>query len=497
MNMSLKRMYIDGKWVEAETRDRRTIYYPFDQRPIATVTEGSVADVQEAIRAARAAFDAGKMSKLTGADRGRLVRRIAELIERDTEELAELESWDTAKTVEESRWDMAAISEVFHYYASLADKDAGEVISSPNRDTVSRTVREPVGVCGQISPWNYPLLQAAWKMAPALAAGNTIVMKPSENTPLTTIKLTELAEEADMPPGVVNLVLGPGNSVGHELAANGDVDLISFTGGIETGRKIARAASGNMKRLALELGGKNPNIVFADVDLKLAVDFVLNAAFFHAGQVCSAGARLLVESAIHDQMVEAIVERASRIRLGDAFDPATEMGPLISEEHREKVERYIRLAQDEGAHLVLGGGRPTAPELKNGCFVEPTIFTECRNEMRIVQEEVFGPVLTIERFEREQEAVQWANSTSYGLCGAVWTRDQTKAERVASALRVGTVWINDFNVYFAQAPWGGYRESGIGRELGRQGLEEYTEVKHIYQNLRPHSLNWFGVAGRS
>ncbi|MFP4011433.1 MAG: betaine-aldehyde dehydrogenase [Spirochaetaceae bacterium] len=489
-----KLMYIDGEWTPAKSGATRTIICPFDRRHVATVTEGDADDARRAIAAARRAFDDGEWPRTPAAERGRLVGVLAELIERDAEELAALESWDTAKTMEESRWDMADIAGIFRYFAGLADKEGGEIIASPMPNTSSRVVREPVGVCGQISPWNYPLLQASWKMAPALAAGCTIVMKPSEDTPLTTIKVTELAEEAGFPAGVVNLVLGPGPTVGNELAVHHDVDLISFTGGIETGRKIMTAATGNVKRIAFELGGKNPNVIFADTDFELAVDYALNGIFFHAGQVCSAGARLIVERSMHDKLVEALVERARRIKLGDAFDPKTEMGPLISEAHRAKVERYVEIGKQEGARLMLGGSRPDDPALSKGFFYLPTIFTDCTTDMRIVQEEVFGPVLTVETFETEEEAIRLANDTTYGLSGAVWTKDQDRAERVAQALRMGTVWINDFNIYFAQAPWGGYKQSGIGRELGRAGLDEYTELKHIYQNHATEPAHWFGMS---
>jgi betaine-aldehyde dehydrogenase len=353
-------------------------------------------------------------------------------------------------------------------------------------------IREPVGVCGQISPWNYPLLQAAWKLAPALAAGCTVVMKPSEITPLTAIKTAELVEEAGFPAGVVNVVLGPGSSVGAELSEHPDVDLISFTGGIDTGKRIIKAASGNVKKLALELGGKNPNIIFADADFDTALDYALNGVFFHAGQICSAGARILVQEEIHDRFVDALKERMSRIVIGDGFGKDTQMGPVISAEHLASIEQYVSIATEEGANLVLGGKRPDDPELQSGFYYLPTLFTGCTADMRIVREEVFGPVISVEKFTTEEEAIHLANDTVYGLSAGFWTRDPDRIYRVSRALRFGTVWINDFNIYFTQAPWGGYKQSGMGRELGKTGLEEYTEIKHIYQNHATKPMNWFG-----
>lgn len=489
--MDLQKMYINGEWVQAQSGETRTIISPYNQKTIASAAEGNKNDAEAAIQAAREAFDKGDWPRTPANERGEVVHRIAMKIRENREELARLETLDTGKTLTESLADMDDIANVFLYFAGLADKNEGEVIASPIPNSESRVVHEPVGVCGQITPWNYPLLQAAWKIAPALAAGNTIIMKPSEITPLTTVKVFELMEEAGVPKGVANLVLGAGQTVGAELAESTDVDLISFTGGIETGKKIMQLASTNMKNLALELGGKNPNVVFADADFETAVDQALNAVFFHAGQVCSAGARLIVEESIHDEFVEELVDRASRMKLGDGFEDDTQSGPLISAEHRDKVEKYVEVGKEEGATLALGGKRPEDPELQDGFFYLPTIFTDCTTDMRIVQEEVFGPVLTVEKFSTKEEAVKLANDSIYGLAGAVFTTDIGKAESVADQLRMGTVWINDFHPYFAQAPWGGYKQSGIGRELGKSGLEEYTETKHIFRNKQPEPIGWF------
>lgn len=482
---------IDGEWRGSCDAATRQVIDPYDRSIVAEVAEGDAADAEAAISAARIAFDGGDWPSTPARERGRLLTAIADLLERDRDDIAHLETRDTGKTLIESGYDVDDVISVFRYYAGLADKHTGDVINSPNPGSASVVIREPVGVCAQISPWNYPLLQASWKLAPALAAGNTVVVKPSELTPMTTIRMAALAAEAGVPDGVVNLVLGPGPTVGHTLAASPYVDLVSFTGGLETGRRVMAAASGNVKRIALELGGKNPNIVFADVDLDTAVDNALTAVFLHAGQVCSAGARLLVEDPLHDDLVDAVCERAARIRLGSGLEEGTESGPLISAEHRQKVERYVAIGQEEGAKVAVGGRRPTAPELQHGFFYEPTVLVGCENDMRVVQEEIFGPVLTVERFHTEEEAVARANSTIYGLAGAVWTGDGDRAQRVAQQLRLGTVWINDYHPYFPEAEWGGYKQSGIGRELGRLGLEEYTETKHIYRNLAPRPAGWF------
>ena len=487
-------MYIDGQWTPAQSGATRPIINPANGQTTVEVAEGGQEDARLAIAAARKAFDLGPWPHTPASQRGEMVYKLGCLIEENAEELARLESLDTGKTVEESRWDMADIAGIFKYYGGLADKMGGEVIDPPSATATSVVVREPVGVCGQISPWNYPLLQASWKMAPALAAGCTLVMKPSEITPLSAIRVTELAQGLDFPPGVINLILGPGDSVGAELAQSPLVDLISFTGGIETGKKIMRAASHNVKKVALELGGKNPNIIFADADFDVALDYVLNGVFFHAGQICSAGARVMVERSIHDRFVSALSERMAAIKVGDGLSEGTQMGPLISAAHLAKVEGYVTIAREEGAQLIVGGKRPDDPALQQGYFYLPTLFDQCTNNMRIVQEEVFGPVITVETFDSEQEAVARANSTIYGLSAGFWTRDQARIKRMSAALRFGTVWVNDFNVYFTQAPWGGYKQSGLGRELGTSGLEEYTEQKHIYQNHQPQPLHWFGCS---
>jgi betaine-aldehyde dehydrogenase len=487
-------MLIDGKFVEARGGHTRQVLNPATAEVIAEVPEGDRRDAEAAVAAARRAFDSGPWPRSSVQQRAKLLREVAVLLDRDLEALAQLETLNTGKTLTESRADMAQIAAVFHYYAALIVTQTGEV-NPVEAAALSLTVLEPVGVVAQITPWNYPLLQASWKIAPALAAGCTLVAKPSELTPLTTLKIAALLQEAGLPDGVANVVLGTGAEVGAALSEHPEVDMISFTGGNLTGAAISRAAAQSAKRVALELGGKNPNIIFADAPFDAAVDYALNAVFYHAGQVCSAGSRLLVEDALHDKLVAAILERAGRIKLGYGQEEATEMGPLISAEHRDKVEGYIKLAQEEGAVLRLGGKRPAGEKFARGFFLEPTVFTGVKPDMRVAQEEIFGPVLTIERFTGEAEAIKNANATRTGLAGAVWTNDVAKAYRVAQALRLGTVWLNDFHPYYPEAPWGGYKESGNGRELGRAGLREYQEEKHLYLNLKVEPTGWFGRGG--
>ncbi|HEY1655972.1 MAG TPA: aldehyde dehydrogenase family protein [Candidatus Tumulicola sp.] len=482
-------MYVDGRWKMAETGATRDLVNPSDGQTIATVAEGGEADAEIAVRAARKAFDDGPWSSIGAADRAMLLMKVADAIDASRDEFVRIDTLNNGKPLRECEYDAIDAANCFRYYAGLATKPHGQTYDVPG-PSQSFTVREPIGVCGQIVPWNYPLLMAVWKLAPALAAGNVCVLKPAELTPLSALRLAEIFEQLEFPPGVVNVVTGAGATVGHALAASPLVDKIAFTGGTKTGRSVMQAATGNLKKVSLELGGKSPNIVFADADFDTAVDYALFGIYANAGQVCSAGSRLLLESSLHDRFVERLVERARKIRVGDGFDPQTEMGPIVSPMHRERVEAYIQAGNEEDAQLLCGGNR-IGGALAGGNFIEPTIFARTDPNMRIVREEIFGPVLVVQTFEDEAEAIAIANDTIYGLAGAAFTQDAAKAHRVIRKLRAGITWINTYHPTYNEAPWGGYKQSGFGRELGTYGYDAYTEVKQINVNLDVVPSGWF------
>ncbi|MFH0250326.1 aldehyde dehydrogenase family protein [Streptomyces chitinivorans] len=492
-------MHIDGEWRPSLSGRTREVLDPADATVLAVVSEGGAEDVDAAVEAARRAFDTGVWPRTPVAERAALLRRTADLLQRDREQIALTESMDTGKTIEEGRVDVDDVTAAFRYFADQAvNTSGGRVVDAGSPDVHSVVVHEPVGVCALITPWNYPLLQASWKIAPALAAGNTFVVKPSEITPLSTVHLIRLLTEAGLPAGVAGLVTGAGDPVGARLSEHPGVDLVSFTGGLASGTKVAAAAAATVKKVALELGGKNPNVVFADAcateeGFDTAVDQALNAAFIHSGQVCSAGGRLILEESVHDRFVTELARRARRIRLGRGTEPGVECGPLVSQQQLDKTEEYVASAVAEGAVVRCGGERPGPSDAlpATGYFYPPTVLDRCDRTMRVVREEVFGPVVTVETFRTEDEAVALANDTEYGLAGAVFSADTARARRVAARLRHGTVWINDYHPYLPQAEWGGFGRSGVGRELGPSGLEEYRETKHVYENLRPAPVRWF------
>ncbi|SPO42032.1 probable aldehyde dehydrogenase [Pseudozyma flocculosa] len=497
-------LFIDGKWVHSSTGHTRDIINPYDASVITTIDEAGADDALAAVTSARRFFDTSDWARRTCASRSPIISRVADLLQRDKELIAEIETRDTGKTLEESRIDVDDVTAVFRFYAEEAKKlDVPKKIEGEGlipKSVRSRTVHTPVGVCVLIAPWNYPLLQICWKVAPALATGNAVIIKPSEVTPLSTVHFVRLLAEAGAPTGSVQLLTAGGASVGPTLTEHRDVDLVSFTGGLDTGRRIIQSCAGTVKRCTVELGGKNPNVVFADCDLDWAVDQVATAVFLHSGQVCSSGARLIVEESIADRLVAGVVEKAKRIRMGNGLDPRSETGPLVSAAHLAKVEAYVELGKREGAKLLVGGARPDPkvhPELSKGFFFCPTVFDGCDRSMRIVQEETFGPILTVERFPDgdEERAVMLANDTKYGLAGGVQSGDRAKAERVASRLRHGTVWVNTYGSYSPLAEWGGYGLSGNGRELGSKGLDEYVETRHEWVETEPTKPGWFKGEG--
>ncbi len=498
--MADRNLFINGELVPAEDGKEFPAIDPSTGETIASVAQAGKADAEKAIAAARAAFDDGRWSGLAPAKRAGVLGAVAAGLKERSAELAELESRDSGGTIRKTRGDVSGAGFTFRANAELAT-------SVPLTETLPLTTmppslnyvrREPIGVCGQIIPWNFPLLMAAWKIAPALAAGNTVVLKPSENTPLTALVLAEICKEAGVPDGVVNVIPGFGPGAGETLVSSMDVDKVAFTGSTATGRRILQLASSNIKKVTLELGGKSANIILDDADLSLAVDGALYGLFFHTGQVCNAGSRLLVHSSLHDEVVDRLVAKAERIRVGPALDKATEMGPIISRTQLETVERYVRTGQEEGAKLVTGGERVAVEGHPNGLYFAPTIFTGVDNGMRIAQEEIFGPVLVVIPFDTDDEAVAIANDSIYGLAGGVWSSDAVRAMGIADRIRTGTVWVNDYHLISPRYPFGGYKQSGIGREHGVQGFLEYTETKHVHVDLTGDRAKhrWFDVVVR-
>ncbi|WP_455930954.1 aldehyde dehydrogenase family protein [Priestia aryabhattai] len=481
-------MYINGEWRKAE-KQRPTVN-PATGEVIGYAAEGSAEDMKAAIEAAREAFDSGIWSETSASERAAILFKIADKLEEAKEELAALETMDNGKPYREAEADVEDAAACFRYYAGLITKPDGQTYSVP-APMQAMVIKEPIGVCGLIVPWNYPLLMSVWKIAPALAAGNTIVFKPSEVTPVTPTKLFEILESVGMPKGVANLVMGAGDTVGNTLIEDKRVDKISFTGGTVTGKHIMRQAAENVTKVSLELGGKSPNIIFADADFETAVDYALFGIFAGSGQICAAGSRILVEESIAERFIERFAERAQKIKVGNGMDQEIEMGPLVSEEHMKKVLKYIEIGKQEGARLVCGGNRITSSGLEKGFFVEPTVFSSVTSNMKIVQDEIFGPVVVIQTFKDEKEAIKLANDTEYGLAGSVFTNDGAKALRVIKKLRAGITWVNTYHFTFNEAPWGGYKQSGIGRGLGTFGLEEFQEVKQININLQVEPIGWF------
>lgn len=488
--MKLK-MYINGEWKDSSNKAVRDVINPANGEVIAQAAEGTLEDAEAAIKAARKAFDSGIWSELPAAERASYLFKIADKLEEQFEELVDLEVLDNGKTRGEAEFDMEDAAGCFRYYAGLITKPGGETYEVSDPDIQSMVVREPVGVAGLVVPWNFPMLMSVWKIAPALAAGNTIVFKPAEITPITAVKVFEIMEDVGIPAGVANMVLGEGGIIGQAIAESDKVDAISFTGSTQTGRKIMQAATGNLKKISLELGGKSPNIIFEDVDLEVAVDQALFGIYFGAGQVCSAGSRILVQEGIYDQFVERFVERAEKIKVGPGNEEGVEMGAIVSERQMNNVLNYIEIGQDEGAVLRTGGRRIMDRGLDKGFFIEPTVFTDVRQDMRIVQEEIFGPVVTIQSFKDEKEAIELANGVEFGLAGGVFTNDGARALRVIKKLRAGITWVNTYHPTFVEAPWGGYKQSGIGRSLGTYGLEDFQEVKQINIHMNPGMAGWF------
>jgi betaine-aldehyde dehydrogenase len=491
--MDIGKNYINGHWQAALSGATREVINPANGELIAVVAESGAADSQQAIAAAREAFyGPGEWRRMSGPKRANLLLAVADGIKARADELAILDTRDNGKPLREAQADVDDAVACFRYYAGLIGKPQGGVYEVGDGFGAMHafSLHEPVGVCALITPWNYPLLMAAWKLAPALAAGNCVVFKPSELTPLSAVELFRIFDAVGLPAGTANLVLGSGPEAGHELALSHGVDMITFTGSTRTGQIIASAAVGNLKKVGLELGGKSPNIIFADADLEGAVEWAMIGVFFNQGEVCSAGSRILVEESLKDRFVARLAERAQAMTIGDGLHNP-DLGAIVSQAQLDKILGHIERAKAQGAHLVCGGERFSDGECAKGFFVRPTIFDNCTADMDIVRHEVFGPVVAVQTFTSEDEAVRMANDTPYGLAGGVFTLDGARALRVMKEIRAGVTWINCYNPTFNEAPWGGYKMSGYGRDLGVNGLLEYQQVKQVSINLRPGPVGWY------
>jgi betaine-aldehyde dehydrogenase len=474
--------YVDGTWVDAQDGKRFDVYDPSTGEVIATAPDSQPADVERAIDAARRTFDKGTWwPRTTERERGRILLNAADIVRRDLERLAAMESLDAGKPIGEAREDIAEVAFMFEYYGGWATKVYGE-IPPVGPDAMSLVVKEPVGVAAAITPWNYPMMMAVQKVAPAIAAGCTVILKPAEQTPLTALEIPKIMEEAGLPAGVLHVITGFGETAGAPLVSSPKVDKVGFTGSKEIGKLIMRNGADTLKRVTLELGGKSPNIVFADAEFDAAIEGSANGIFWNQGEICSAGSRVFIERPIYDDALNALVDHANSVKMGAPGADGTTMGPLVSKEQQERVEQYIEIGASE-ATMAVQGERPADPTLANGYYVPPTIFADVDNNARIAREEIFGPVMSVIPFTTPEEVLELSNDNEYGLAAAVWTRDIKKGLNTARALRAGIVWINDTQPAPTEAPWGGYKQSGIGRELGSQGIEDYLEAKHIYVNL--------------